>query len=206
MQRDLAGAIHRAARSAAAIDSGFALYASLMTRTPSAFVKLSIRQRRHRRALEPRRRTRRARAPSPSDGRRGERVRHHVLARHREVDTRSPSSPVDDDRNEAPPSRVQARRLRRARRRRRPPRTSRPAAATAARSRATTGSSAFSTATPVGPRASTGSAEASTIASQDPKISRCATPDVRHHHDVGTRDLAEQAHVADAARAHLGHE
>ena len=38
-------AIHRAVRSAAAVDSGFALYASFRTRTPDAVVNVSIRQR-----------------------------------------------------------------------------------------------------------------------------------------------------------------
>ena len=38
-------AIHRAARNAAAIDSGFALYASLTIRTPSGVVNVSMRHR-----------------------------------------------------------------------------------------------------------------------------------------------------------------
>ena len=80
-------AIHRAARSAAAIDSGLALYASLTTRTPAGVVNVSIRHCDTTACDKASAHANERHAERDAGGRGGQRVRDHVLAgdgqRHR---------------------------------------------------------------------------------------------------------------------------
>ena len=145
-QAGVAPPSHRAAFNAAAIDSGFALYASLTTRTPSARRERLHPPARHGRRAQ-RRGARLERHPERSaPRRRRERVGHHVLPRDREGHRRRVVTRPQRERRAAVAHRPT--RPRPARRRPRARRTSRPGPRSAGRTRATTGSSAFRTAQP----------------------------------------------------------
>ena len=99
-------AIHRAARSAAAIDSGLALYASLTTRTPAGVVNVSIRHCDTTACDRASAHGNERHAERDAGGRGGQRVRDHVLPGHGQRHRRAlgPVGPGGTTRTRPPPA------------------------------------------------------------------------------------------------------
>ncbi len=155
------------------MDSGFALYASLSTRTFAAVVNVSIRQRET--PASPKARAASSNGIPSSRPTAAAASAFDTMCSPGTASCTRTSAPSAVIRNDARPSgSSETSRARTSAADRVPNVATLPGHRSAYP--IATGSSAFKIASPSGPSASTGSADASTIDAHDPKTSMCATP------------------------------